>query len=180
MLIWEMDRIIESENTRAYITEGERRQEVIAKTICLWLEQQGSMQTHQWRRISSCLLGYVSYKLGKHLPHITECTVFCYRWRKLKGQDNDKKDDIEDDLDSSSEEKSAREAIQMLESVQQFLWSWSCTHQVTQIGSIIDSVAILHSSSVVQTTLNDYILTIGKHASLANYHSTYVCFCACL
>ena len=31
------------------------------------------------------------------------------------------------------------------------------TLQATQIGSIADSVAILHSSSVVQTTLRDYI-----------------------
>ena len=76
---------------------------------------------------------------------------------ELVGQDDDNKDDIEDDLYSSSEVKIAREVIQMLEGVQQFLWNQSCTHQATQVGSIIDSVAILHSSSVVQTTLHDYI-----------------------
>ena len=45
MLIGEIDRIIESENTWAYITEGERKQKVTAKTICLQLEEQGSMQS---------------------------------------------------------------------------------------------------------------------------------------
>ena len=46
----------------------------------------------------------------------------------IEGQDNDNEDDIEDDLYSSSEVKSARETIQMLEGVQQFLRSRSCTH----------------------------------------------------
>ena len=77
--------------------------------------------------------------------------------QKIEGQDNDNEDDIEDGLHSSPEVKSARESIQMLEGAQQFLRSQSYTHQATQISKIIDSVAILHSSSLVQTTLHDYI-----------------------
>ena len=63
----------------------------------------------------------------------------------------------------------------MLEGVQQFLRSRSCTHQAAQIGSIIDSVAILHSSSVVQTMHpcmttypNNKQASMQQHASLAN------------